>query len=77
MLLNLKVCVSFSPPGWSGHPVCWKRYYFIIRASSCSVDGYHWPCTRCGALLHSLDLRCIPASITKCFSISSDVVGFS
>lgn len=60
--------------GWSGHPVCGKRYHFIIRVDSSSVDGYHRPCTRCGALLHSLDLRCVPLFlfITKYFSISFD-----
>ncbi|RWR90284.1 PHD finger protein [Cinnamomum micranthum f. kanehirae] len=26
--------------GWSGHPVCWKRYHFIIRSDSSSLDGF-------------------------------------
>ncbi|XP_068652030.1 PHD finger protein At1g33420-like [Aristolochia californica] len=44
--------------GWSGHPVCGKRYHFIIRSDNRSVDGHQQACTRCGALLLSLDSRC-------------------
>ncbi|XP_042495195.1 PHD finger protein At1g33420-like [Macadamia integrifolia] len=44
--------------GWSGHPVCGKRYHFIIRADNNSIDGYHKPCTSCGDLVHLSDLRC-------------------
>lgn len=44
--------------GWSGHPVCGKRYHFIIRADSSSLYGYQQTCMRCGTLLHSLDSRC-------------------
>nr|DAD38851.1 TPA_asm: hypothetical protein HUJ06_013173 [Nelumbo nucifera] len=42
----------------SGHPVCGKRFHFIIRADCNSFDGYHKPCTSCGELLHLSDLRC-------------------
>ncbi|KAG9457018.1 hypothetical protein H6P81_001526 [Aristolochia fimbriata] len=44
--------------GWSGHPVCGKRYHFIIRSDNKSVNGHQQACTRCGALLLSLDSRC-------------------
>ncbi|XP_042513918.1 PHD finger protein At1g33420-like [Macadamia integrifolia] len=44
--------------GWSGHPVCGKRYHFIIRADTNSIDGYHKPCTSCGDLVHLSDPRC-------------------
>ncbi|XP_043720476.1 PHD finger protein At1g33420-like [Telopea speciosissima] len=44
--------------GWSGHPVCGKRYHFIIRADNNSIDGYHKPCTSCGDLVHLSDPRC-------------------
>ncbi|KAJ7949628.1 PHD finger protein [Quillaja saponaria] len=44
--------------GWSGHPVCRKRYHFIIRASSNNIDGYHKPCSRCGNQLQLSDSRC-------------------
>ncbi|OVA19134.1 zinc finger protein [Macleaya cordata] len=47
--------------GWSGHPVCGKRYHFIIRAgssNSSSIDGYNKPCSNCGDLLHMPDSRC-------------------
>ncbi|XP_077249673.1 RING/FYVE/PHD zinc finger superfamily protein [Tasmannia lanceolata] len=45
--------------GWSGHPVCGKRYHFIIRADNySSIDGHHQTCTSCGTLFHSSDSRC-------------------
>ncbi|XP_043690688.1 PHD finger protein At1g33420-like [Telopea speciosissima] len=44
--------------GWSGHPVCGKRYHFIIRADNNSIDGYYKPCTSCGDLVHLSDPRC-------------------
>ncbi|KAJ6801144.1 putative PHD finger protein [Iris pallida] len=45
--------------GWSGHPVCGKRYHFIIRSEINPIPGYHQMCTRCGSLLHMLDSRCV------------------
>ncbi|XVF60940.1 hypothetical protein PTKIN_Ptkin08bG0088500 [Pterospermum kingtungense] len=44
--------------GWSGHPVCSKRYHFIIKADGNSIGGYHKPCVRCGDILHFSELRC-------------------
>ncbi|OMO50798.1 Zinc finger, PHD-type [Corchorus capsularis] len=44
--------------GWSGHPVCSKRYHFIIKADGNSIGGYHKPCVRCGDVLHLSELRC-------------------
>ncbi|KAF8412025.1 hypothetical protein HHK36_004585 [Tetracentron sinense] len=44
--------------GWSGHPVCRKRYHFIIRADSRSIQGYQKSCTNCGEVLHLSDSRC-------------------
>ncbi|WCJ42195.1 PHD finger protein At1g33420 [Euphorbia peplus] len=44
--------------GWSGHPVCCKRYHFIIKADGNSIGGYHKPCTCCGDVLHVSELRC-------------------
>ncbi|KAK8663741.1 hypothetical protein V6N13_083547 [Hibiscus sabdariffa] len=44
--------------GWSGHPVCSKRYHFIIKADGNSIGGYHKPCVRCGDILHLSELRC-------------------
>ncbi|KAE8680724.1 PHD finger protein [Hibiscus syriacus] len=44
--------------GWSGHPVCFKRYHFIIKADGNSIGGYHKPCVRCGDILHLSELRC-------------------
>ncbi|KAF2283147.1 hypothetical protein GH714_043477 [Hevea brasiliensis] len=44
--------------GWSGHPVCCKRYHFIIKADGNSIGGYHKPCTCCGDVLHISELRC-------------------
>ncbi|KAK6937936.1 Zinc finger, PHD-finger [Dillenia turbinata] len=44
--------------GWGEHPVCRKRYHFIIRAKSGPVEAYQKACTACGALMHLLDTRC-------------------
>uniref|UniRef100_A0A5B7BDD2 PHD-type domain-containing protein n=1 Tax=Davidia involucrata TaxID=16924 RepID=A0A5B7BDD2_DAVIN len=47
--------------GWSGHPVCQKRYHFIIRKESSSItlqEGYQEACKICGDLLHLSDSRC-------------------
>lgn len=44
--------------GWSGHPVCGKRYHFIIKADGNSIAGYQKTCTRCGDFLHLTDSRC-------------------
>ncbi|KAI9215730.1 hypothetical protein POPTR_T045600v4 [Populus trichocarpa] len=44
--------------GWSGHPVCSKRYHFIIKADGNSIGGYHKPCTCCGDVLHLSESRC-------------------
>ncbi|KAJ6379646.1 hypothetical protein OIU76_016318 [Salix suchowensis] len=55
-------CNQCRVAGWSGHPVCKKRYHFIIRASSSSpADGYQRSCSRCGNWwLHvSSESRCM------------------
>ncbi|CAL0310981.1 unnamed protein product [Lupinus luteus] len=45
--------------GWSGHPVCRKRYHFIIRAdSSDAIEPYQRPCSRCTNLVHLSEPRC-------------------
>ncbi|EEF43744.1 PHD finger protein At1g33420 [Ricinus communis] len=44
--------------GWSGHPVCCKRYHFIIKADGNSIGGYRKPCTCCAYVLHVSELRC-------------------
>ncbi|CAM8992594.1 unnamed protein product [Rhodiola kirilowii] len=45
--------------GWSAHPVCNKRYHFIIRANSGTMDkGYKQPCASCGNFLHLRDESC-------------------
>uniref|UniRef100_A0A2P2K1H9 PHD finger family protein n=3 Tax=Rhizophora mucronata TaxID=61149 RepID=A0A2P2K1H9_RHIMU len=51
-------CTQCRVVGWSGHPVCRKRYHFIIRADGCSVSGYQKACTRCGNLLYLSESRC-------------------
>ncbi|XP_020519048.1 PHD finger protein At1g33420 isoform X2 [Amborella trichopoda] len=43
--------------GWSGHPVCAKRYHFIIRLDGESSGAYQKACTSCGSLVPSLELR--------------------
>ncbi|KAL5567434.1 hypothetical protein UlMin_030598 [Ulmus minor] len=44
--------------GWSGHPVCAKRYHFIIKADGNSIGGYHKPCMCCGDVLHLSESKC-------------------
>lgn len=44
--------------GWSGNPVCGKRYHFIIKSDGASIGGYNKPCAGCGASLHLSDSRC-------------------
>ncbi|XP_015953106.1 PHD finger protein At1g33420 [Arachis duranensis] len=44
--------------GWSGHPVCRKRYHFIIRAASKSIESYQRPCSRCENLVQLSEPRC-------------------
>ncbi|KAI4324030.1 hypothetical protein L6164_023598 [Bauhinia variegata] len=45
--------------GWSGHPVCRKRYHFIIRAAASNpIDSYQRPCSRCGNVLQLSEQRC-------------------
>ncbi|KAL5703975.1 hypothetical protein ACHQM5_022461 [Ranunculus cassubicifolius] len=44
--------------GWSGHPVCTKRYHFIIRSDLPPREGYQKWCTSCGDLLIVSDFRC-------------------
>lgn len=33
--------------GWSGNPVCAKRYHFIIKADGRSIGCYNKPCSNC------------------------------
>ncbi|KDP37798.1 hypothetical protein JCGZ_06700 [Jatropha curcas] len=45
--------------GWSGHPVCRKRYHFIIRAtSSHNSDEHQKLCIKCSSLLDISESRC-------------------
>ncbi|XP_058770693.1 PHD finger protein At1g33420-like [Vicia villosa] len=44
--------------GWSGNPVCGKRYHFIIKANGGSIGGYHKPCMCCGDSLHLSESKC-------------------
>ncbi|KAK8946920.1 PHD finger protein [Platanthera zijinensis] len=43
--------------GWSGHPVCRKRYHFIIRNNVNPSSAYGHKCPCCGALLQRMDSR--------------------
>ncbi|KAB5561143.1 hypothetical protein DKX38_006100 [Salix brachista] len=43
---------------WSEHPVCCKRYHFVIKADGNSIDGYHKLCSCCGNILHLSESRC-------------------
>lgn len=43
--------------GWSGNPVCAKRYHFIIKADGGSIGGYHKSCAGCGEVLHLSESR--------------------
>ncbi|XP_022718188.1 PHD finger protein At1g33420 isoform X2 [Durio zibethinus] len=45
--------------GWSGHPVCRKRYHFIIRCCDNAInDKENKSCPGCANLLHFLESRC-------------------
>lgn len=44
--------------GWSGHPVCTKRYHFIIRSNILSSVGHQKLCTNCGDQLLVSNFRC-------------------
>uniref|UniRef100_A0A5B6YRI8 Zinc finger PHD-type domain-containing protein n=2 Tax=Davidia involucrata TaxID=16924 RepID=A0A5B6YRI8_DAVIN len=44
--------------GWSGNPVCTRRYHFIIKADGGSVGGYNRSCAGCGDVLHLSESRC-------------------
>ncbi|WOL03611.1 PHD finger protein [Canna indica] len=44
--------------GWSDHPVCGKRYHFIIRNDKNSLSRSGMSCIRCGTLLSLSSLRC-------------------
>ncbi|XP_068335815.1 PHD finger protein At1g33420-like isoform X2 [Pyrus communis] len=45
--------------GWSGHPVCGKRYHFIIKADGNSIGGYHKPCMCCGDVVHIYESKMV------------------
>ncbi|XP_027333042.1 PHD finger protein At1g33420-like [Abrus precatorius] len=45
--------------GWSGHPVCRKRYHFIIRADSSNAsEPYQRSCSKCANLIQFSEPRC-------------------
>ncbi|KAL9248164.1 hypothetical protein vseg_021519 [Gypsophila vaccaria] len=44
--------------GWSGHPVCTKRYHFIVKADGSSIGGYNKPCPKCSRLVHLSEPTC-------------------
>ncbi|KAG0500950.1 hypothetical protein HPP92_001022 [Vanilla planifolia] len=44
--------------GWSGHPVCRKRYHFIIRNTANPFSTCNLKCPCCGALVQRMDSRC-------------------
>ncbi|GAB2277246.1 hypothetical protein Dimus_011953 [Dionaea muscipula] len=45
--------------GWSGHPVCTKRYHFIVRTDDgFSIGGNVKPCTKCGNEVHLSEPKC-------------------
>ncbi|XP_072999032.1 PHD finger protein At1g33420-like isoform X1 [Typha latifolia] len=45
--------------GWSGHPVCGKRYHFIIQNDANPLSGCRQTCCiRCGTLLPPSESRC-------------------
>ncbi|KAK1310935.1 PHD finger protein [Acorus calamus] len=56
--------------GWSNHPVCRRRYHFIIRKHRDDTDGYDHPCPSCRSMLHNSDLRCLVCS----YEMSTDDV---
>nr|XP_010927813.1 PHD finger protein At1g33420 [Elaeis guineensis] len=45
--------------GWSGHPVCGKRYHFIIRNDGKPPSNCRQTCIHCGTSLPLPDTRCI------------------
>ncbi|KAJ8563148.1 hypothetical protein K7X08_031600 [Anisodus acutangulus] len=44
--------------GWSSHPVCAKRFHFVIKADGNSIGGYNKSCAGCGEALHLSESRC-------------------
>lgn len=54
--------------GWSAHPVCRKRYHFIIRSATDANAAYQRPCTKCGTPLQLSEARCNSCN----FDISAD-----
>ncbi|KAL9269842.1 PHD finger protein-like protein [Drosera capensis] len=44
--------------GWSGHPVCAKRYHIIIKSDEVSIGGSIKPCIKCGNEVHLSEPRC-------------------
>ncbi|XP_058763633.1 PHD finger protein At1g33420-like [Vicia villosa] len=44
--------------GWSDHPVCQKRFHFIIRSGSDAVEAYQRPCSKCGDLVQLSEASC-------------------
>ncbi|CAJ2655288.1 unnamed protein product [Trifolium pratense] len=44
--------------GWSAHPVCGKRYHFIIRSASDSIESYQRPCSKCETPVPLSEARC-------------------
>ncbi|CAL5212062.1 unnamed protein product [Lathyrus oleraceus] len=52
--------------GWSGHPVCRKRFHFIIRSGSDAVEAYQRPCSKCGDLLQLSEARCKTCNLDIC-----------
>ncbi|XP_061375222.1 PHD finger protein At1g33420-like [Gastrolobium bilobum] len=56
---NSVYCDQCRVIGWSGNPVCRKRYHFIIRAhSSNAIEPYQRPCSRCSNLVQLSEQRC-------------------
>ncbi|VAH66676.1 unnamed protein product [Triticum turgidum subsp. durum] len=46
--------------GWSGHPVCGKRYHFIIENDSIQMAGRRRTCClRCGTPMAAAESRCL------------------
>ncbi|XP_020671720.1 PHD finger protein At1g33420 [Dendrobium catenatum] len=58
--------------GWSCHPVCRKRYHFIIRNNANPLSSSHQKCLCCGALLQRLDSRCHSCNHDITAEISED-----
>lgn len=52
------LCLIFDlVTGWSGHPVCGKRYHFIIRNDSKPLSSCRQTCIHCGTSLPLPDTR--------------------